>query len=215
MHEDRISFTTWVTELFWPWTRPARPLTSGILILAALSTSIHFIDTTEKSFIWWTSLSLQIIGLSLSIGALMLSAVENGVISPIATVRAWLARFPAYRKGVTNKHSSFCEAKIRFNGFGIGSSQPGPDKTIEEKIEWLINTLNNLHSSTASEFQKINLLTETIAEKVETFERSTYKSQERLEEKIRGISTANFYQVACGLMLLSIGSILSLFIPVN
>ncbi|WP_157791841.1 hypothetical protein ACQCLI_09420 [Pseudomonas nitroreducens] len=195
------------------WIRPATPLLFGILSLAITTLAIFVFDPNEKHATWWISLSMQVLGLSLSAGALCFSAIENAVAAPWKILGEWLSKFPAWRKKPIQIVGSAGIVAPGVSLFARGTTTPPPSATTEEKFVWLNEVVNGLHKALAESVTSTNGRLASVEAQLITVSDRVDQSSAQIEAKIRSISVANFYQVFAGLTLLSLGSIISLFVP--
>lgn len=106
------------------WIRPATPLLFGFLALAITTLAIFVVDPTEKHATWWISLSMQVLGLSLSVGILCFSAIENTVAAPWNVLWEWLSKFPAWRKRPTQNVGAVGMVAPGMSVFARGTTTP-------------------------------------------------------------------------------------------
>lgn len=203
---------SWARYQLFPWAKPAIPMIAGLIVLAGLWLLMEE-SARQKSWFWLASFAMQSFGLSLSCGALILSAIESEVSGPWNVLRAWLCDFPSPFKGKTQYVGTIGGDFSGMGGVGIGSAPAGLNLTTEEKLELLFSRVDALHKETNIEIHNLKEQARRFERQMSQVSTDMAQAHQRLEEQIKGISAANFYQVLAGLLLLSIGSILSLFIP--
>lgn len=209
LDELRISFWLWFKSLLVPWISRhwaiwATPLLLGVAIAAAYMQAWHHSPT------WWLSLSLQVIGLMLSASALMAGALEMKVDGPLKTLKLAALEFPRYRR--PRIQYGYANLKMpSFRAYGSARVSPAANASDQERIDFLLRSLELLEQTSRQLFRKIEDDVERVAGRVESLEITTSQKQIEIEKQIRGISVGNFYQVLLGLAFLSAGSIASLF----
>lgn len=155
---------------------------------------------------------MQVLGLSLSAGALYFSARENAVAAPWRVLWAWLRQFPAWRKPPTQAVGTVSIGPLSMTGLARGSSSPPTSFTTEQKLMWLKEVVDGLHAALVETVNATNVRLDHVESQLGKISDHMDRSTIQIEEKIRSLSASNFYQVFAGLALLSVGSILSLFL---
>ncbi|WNW14067.1 hypothetical protein RRX38_23895 [Pseudomonas sp. DTU_2021_1001937_2_SI_NGA_ILE_001] len=208
--DEKIPLKVWAKELFLPWL--LRHWAIWFTPIAGCTGALcAFAITSSKPVLWWISFILQVIGLVLSAGSLIYTAYEMKAGGPLASLKKIFADFPPYRKPRIVRGY----ARLRMPSLRVGGSlrvKLSEHATDRQRIDELNDRLNLLEAKSINEFHTLSENNEELTFRVELLEDNSKNKHNQLSEQIRGISIGNFYQVLLGLIFLSLGSILSLFL---
>ncbi|MDN4148682.1 hypothetical protein QYE80_27155 [Pseudomonas tohonis] len=208
MDEIKISLTRWFWDLAVPWARPLWSSVAGIVICLIFLIA----GPDQKPPLWWASLWFQLLGLCLSAGALAFSGHGSGVDSPWRVLKSLLGAFPRVGRAKTNHIHLNLHTGIGVTSSMIGTVQPNPALTDSEKIEWLIKAQNDMYVAHQETIQALQANLKAATERYQTIELELRSNYQSISERLERMGQTNFYQIVIGLVMLSIGSILSLFI---
>lgn len=192
------------------WLRSNTHICLTVLILVA-GFFVSVVSIADR--IWSLSLTMQVSGLVLSAGALIVMASENHVSTPWQAIKQWVA-------GVLNLFRDPPEASgagagtIRApEGFSHGPASYPPNKiSADERLDWLLGVVNSQYKAMGQENFKVNSKLRELEAGLQSTQKNSQQHRQEIGEKLREISVGSFYQVVLGLFLLTMGSILSLFI---
>jgi hypothetical protein len=207
---QRIPLSLWAKGLLVPWiTKHWALLLSPVFLGVGLT--LGYLEACGRPLLWWSSLTMQVLGLALSATALVDTAVEMQIGNPLKAVAKAFAEFPPYRQPKVHTMSAFIKLPaVRVTG-SMRVSYP-PDATVEERLAFLERQLVNLDSAiVAGHAKQEEKLDELATQLSETRQQMASKHSE-IEDRVRMVSVGSFYQVLIGLGLLSLGSIASLFL---
>lgn len=186
------------------WLRPLYPLLLGLLCSGI---AIKLFPQSSPGNIL---ISLQITGAFLSAGALLLSALDSRVASPFVALKNWLKTFPRnpLQKRTVNFGSAHGKmpAPIGAAYMTEGLSQNASQAEINA---WLIKELNGLIAVTTSSQLENKAKFQALEQRLDHQQNRSEATEKQLQDDIRKASTTNFYQIIVGLLMVSIGSILS------
>ncbi|WP_321346499.1 hypothetical protein [Halopseudomonas oceani] len=187
-----------------PWLRPLYPLLLGLLFSGIA------IKLFPHSSLGNILISLQITGAFLSAGALLLSALDSQVPSPLAVLTNWLKTFPRNPLQKRTVHSGSAHGKMSGPvGAGYMTGGLGPNASQTDINAWLINELHALIEVTTRSNLENKLKFHALEQRLDHQQNQSEATEKKLQEDIRKASTTNFYQIIVGLLMVSIGSILS------
>ncbi|MEH6566956.1 MAG: hypothetical protein V7756_16660 [Halopseudomonas sp.] len=187
-----------------PWLRPLYPLMLGLLCSGIA------IKLFPHSSLGNVLISLQITGAFLSAGALLLSALDSRVASPLVILNNWLKTFPRnpLQKRTVSFGSIHGEAAAP-DGAGYATAGLSKDASQTEINAWLISELEGLIAVTTRSQLENKLKFQALEQRLDHQQNRSEATEKQLQDDIRKASTTNFYQIIVGLLLVSIGSILS------
>jgi tetrahydromethanopterin S-methyltransferase subunit G len=210
MDENRIAARVWLRAIALPWAIKHWAIWATPII-AATGICFGIMGWGDRELLWWLSLTMQALGLILSLGAVISTALEMKAENPWKTLKKAIAEFPKYRRAkIVYGYANLILPGPRM--YATGHVNLPADATDSQRIAYLMKSLRELETTAGSTFRRIEERFLTVTEKIESLEQATSQKHKEIEQRIRGVSVGSFYQVLSGLILLSIGSIISLFL---
>ena len=163
--------------------------------------------------LWWLSFGMQLSGLFLSAGALIVVAIDQRVPSVWQALTQWFRGFASLFRDPPANDISFNGALPGLDCWAFGGADFPPNiKTSEEKVICLLKVINEQHQTVVGEFRKLEGKDSGLGERLRDSESKAEEHRIDVIGRIREISVGSFYQVVLGVFLLSTGSISSLFL---
>lgn len=195
-------------KALWPWLVEARFawLALGVIALAlAVSLRPH----TPEPVIRLTGLALQVLGIGTVIWGISETRALFGHPSFAAKAKSWFGRFPLLRRnavvaaGVGSIGFATCKARA------YGTHGPGPNPTIESRINALEKNVVLLHERISSTEREMDDEFRKGAEALKKEEQTRQAEDNAIREKLEATGTGGVHISAIGASWLFVGVVLS------
>ena len=191
-----------------PWLLSARYAwiaVGGILIALTISLRPH----TPEPVIRLTGLVLQLFGIGTVIWGISETRALFGHPSLASKAKSWLRSFPLLRRniilaaGAISSSSAFCK------GRAFVTHGPGPNPTIETRVEALEKNVDLIHERISSTEKEMDEEFRKATEALKNEEQSRQTEDRAIREKLEATGTGGVHISAIGASWLFVGVILS------
>lgn len=192
----------------WPWLVEARFawLALGV-IAAALIVSLR--PHTHESVIRLTGLVLQLLGIGTVIWGISETRALFGHPSFAAKAKSWLERFPLRRRNIVLAAGAATLSAITGKGRGYGTQGPGPNPTIETRVDALEKNISLIHERISSTEKEMDEEFRRTAEVLKSEEQARQAEDNVIHAKLEATGTGGVHISAIGASWLFVGVVLS------
>ena len=203
-----MSINTSRLKALWPWFLEARYAWIALgVILIALTISLR--PHTPEPVIRLTGLALQLFGISTVIWGISETRALFGHPSFASKSKSWFGSFPLLRRNIVIGAGAISASSASCKGRAFVTHGPGPNPTIETRVEALEKNVGLIHERISStekemdeEFRKAN-------EALKNEEQSRQTEDRSIREKLEATGTGGVHISAIGASWLFVGVILS------
>lgn len=192
----------------WPWLVEARYawLSAGV-ILAALIVSLR--PNTPEPVIRLTGLVLQVLGIATIIWGISETRAFFEHPSFAAKTKFWLTRFPLLRRNIVIAAGAASLALLTSKVRAHSAHNPGPNPTIEARIDSLERNIVLIHERIAGAEKEMDEEFQKISDVLKSEEHARQSEDNEIHKKLEATGTGGVHISAIGASWLFVGVILS------
>jgi len=190
----------WLVEARFAW------LALGV-IAAALIVALR--PHTPEPVIRLTGLVLQLLGIGTLIWGISETRALFGHPSFAAKTKSWLERFPLRRRNIVIGIAATCLGADTFKARGYGTEGPGPNPTIETRLDALERNISRIHERITGTQEEMDEEFRKTAEALKNEEQTRRAEDNAIHEKLEATGTGGVHISAIGASWLFVGVVLS------
>jgi hypothetical protein len=192
---------SWFADLRYAWLSLA-------VIGGALLVSLRPHHTSEP-IIRLTGLVLQLLGIGTVIWGISETRALFGHPSLTSKARAWLGRFPLWRRNVVIAAIGSIESTDVAKARGYGTHGPGINPTIETRVSALEKNITAIHERISTTQKEMDEEYQKTADALKREEQSRVAEDATIREKLEATGTGGVHISLIGASWLFVGVILS------
>lgn len=198
---SRIKYLwSWLVEARFAW------LALGV-IAAALMVALR--SHTPEPVIRLTGLVLQLLGIGTVIWGISETRALFGHPSFAKKAKSWLERFPLRRRNIVIAAGAGSLAAITGKARGYATQGPGPNPTIEARIEALEKNISLIHERISGTEKEMDEEFRKTVEALKNEEQQRHAEDNSIREKLEATGTGGVHISAIGASWLFVGVVLS------
>lgn len=200
--------STYRLRALWPWLAEARYawLALGVIFIALV---VSLRVCTSEPVIRLTGLVLQVLGIGTVIWGISETRALFGHPSFAAKTKSWLERFPLLRRNIVLAAGTGSFAFATGKARGHVTNGPGPNPTIESRVESLERNIALIHERISSTENEMDEVFRKTADALRNEEQTRRSEDQILYERLEATGTGGVHISAIGASWLFVGVVLS------
>lgn len=196
--------TIWVKQRWYGWFA---------LLVVILALVIAFRPGTNEPLIRWTGLILQLLGICTVIWGIEETRRLFNHPTLLESISRYFTQFPPFKERIVEVHLAGASKLPRLKLRGVLTNNPPPSATLEQRVGFIEEKVNNLFMQVAEGSKKIDeaMQAQTVALEQERSERT--KQDHTISEKLEATETGGLHISAIGALWLIVGVFLSTAAP--
>jgi len=191
-----------------PWLAEARYtwLSVGVILIALV---VSLRPNTPEPVIRLTGLFLQVLGIATVIWGISETRAFFGHPSLAAKIKSWLTRFPLRRRNTVISAGTASLALLTSKARAHSTHNPGPNSTIETRIESLERNIVLIHERVSSAEKEMDEEFKKVSDILKSEERARLSEDNEIHKRLEATGTGGVHISAIGAAWLFVGVTLS------